>query len=79
MLLPRKEIFIPLESVRDISHPRGFLGKSRAADLLRVDFVNEAGENDACAWRVRSLQWRSAALKALRAGRVPSPAAWKRH
>jgi len=79
MLLPRKELFIPLDSIKEISHPRSFLGKSKARDLLRVDFVNEAGEEDACAWLVPSLQWWSDAISALRVGEEPPAPPWKHH
>jgi hypothetical protein len=74
MFLPRKEVFVALDSVAAISQPRTFLGKSKARELLRVDFVDEAGEEDACAWLVRSLQWWIESLEALKAGREPPPA-----
>ena len=77
MLLPRKSLFIPLGSIREISHPRSFLGKSKARDLLRVDYVNEAGEDDACAWLVPSLQWWNEAFAALQAGGTPPEAPLK--
>ena len=78
MLLPRKELFIPLDSIKEISHPRSFLGKSKARDLLRVDYVDDAGEEDACAWLVPSLQWWSEAIEALHAGGGPPAPPWKK-
>ncbi len=76
-LLPRTEILIPVGSVTGLSRPRSFLGKSRFKDLLRVDFVNEEGKSDACAWLLPSLDWWVAALEALRAGGEPPPAPWE--
>ena len=40
MLLPKKSLFVPVESIEGISQPRSFLGKSKARSLLRVDYVN---------------------------------------
>ncbi len=77
MLIPRKYLFIPLQSVRGVSNPRSFLGKTKARVLLRVDFVNEEGRDDACAWIVPSLQWWSEAVEALRRGEEPPPAPWR--
>ena len=68
---------MPVEAVREISDPRSFLGKSKAKKLLRVDFVNSAGEEDACAWLVPSLQWWMDALESMRSGKEPPPAPWK--
>ncbi len=73
MLLPRRALFIPLDSVRMVSYPRWFLGKSKAKALLRVDFINEAGEEDACAWLVRNPQWWGEAITALQKGKEPVP------
>lgn len=79
MLIPRKELFVPLASIKDISQPRSFLGKTKLRYLLRVDFVNEEGGDDAGAWLVPSLQWWSEAIAALRTGGEPPPAPRKRH
>lgn len=77
-LLPRTEIFIPRDSILDISRPRSFLGKTRFKDLLRVDFADGEGRKDACAWLVPSLEWWVDALKTLRTGEEPPAAPWKR-
>lgn len=74
MLLPRRHLFIPLASVRGTSRQRSFLGKTKFRELLRVDFVNDRGEEDACAWLVPSLDWWLEAVEALRSSRVPPPA-----
>lgn len=72
MLAPRRALFIPREAVRGVSNPRWFLKKSKAKELLRVDFVNDRGEEDAAAWLVRDLGWWSDAVSALRSdGNVP--------
>ncbi|MBC7247219.1 MAG: hypothetical protein H5T73_05520 [Actinobacteria bacterium] len=71
MLLPRRYLFIPLASVRAVSRPRSFLGKTRAGELLRVDFADDEGREDACAWLVPSPEWWTEALHALRAGGEP--------
>ena len=74
MLAPAKTLFIPLASIRGISHPRWFLKKSKARELLRVDFINAGGEEDAAAWLVRDLLWWDRAITALRdGGTVPAP------
>jgi hypothetical protein len=68
MLLPRRSRFIPLAAIRDLSHPRWFLGKTKAKELLRVDFINRDGNEDACAWLVRFPRWWGEAITALREG-----------
>ncbi|MDY6796528.1 MAG: hypothetical protein SWK76_14810 [Actinomycetota bacterium] len=73
MLIPRKHLFIPLASVREISHPRWFKGRSKARELLRVDFTGQAGERDAAAWLVPHREWWKEAILSLREGREPSP------
>ena len=77
MLIPGKELFVPLDSIKGTSQPRSFLGKTKMRDLLRVDFVNAEGRDDAGAWLVPSLQWWSEAVEALRRGKEPSPPSWK--
>lgn len=72
MLAPRKYLFIPLDSIREVSHPRWFLGKTKARTLLRVDFVNREGEKDAAAWIVPHYRWWGEAITDLRAGGKPA-------
>ncbi len=64
-LAPDLEITIPLESIRKISTPRSFLGKSIFRPLLRVDFVTRQGQDDAAAWYVRDLECFYAGLRDL--------------
>jgi hypothetical protein len=78
MLTPAKYVFVSLDSITGVSQPRSFLGKTKAKVLLRVDFTGGAGEDDAGAWLVRSLDWWTEALEALRSGVEPPPAPWKR-
>jgi hypothetical protein len=72
MLLPRRSLFIPLASIKTLSCPRWFLGKSKAKELLRVDFIDEGEIEDACAWLVRNPQWWGEAITALQEGKEPS-------
>ncbi len=74
MLTPQRTLFIPRESIRAVSHPRWFLKKTKSRDLLRVDFLGAAGEEDAAAWIVRDLPWWDEAIAALQAGDPIIPA-----
>ena len=71
MLAPRKTLFIPIDSIREVSHPRWFLGKSKARKLLRVDFFDQEGEKDAAAWLVPHHEWWGKAILVMRAGMEP--------
>jgi hypothetical protein len=68
MLAPSKSLFISIDSIRDVSHPRWFLGKSKARKLLQVDFFNQKGEKDAAAWLVPHYEWWGKAILDMRAG-----------
>lgn len=52
---PKREISIDLPSIRGTDTPRSFLGKTKVAPLLQVNFTNERGEEDAAAWLVGDL------------------------
>ncbi len=56
MLVPRREVIIPLERINSIKTPRSFLGKSKGGKLLQLDYTNETGGEDAAAWMVSGLQ-----------------------
>lgn len=73
---PGRKIAV-LASIEDVSLPRSFLGKTKAKDLLRVDFKDEPGGEDACAWLVPSLPWWEEAIAALREGKEPPTPPWK--
>jgi hypothetical protein len=55
MYLPQKSLVIDRANIKAISTPRSFLGKSKLIQLLRVDFINAEGNEDAAAWAVRDL------------------------
>jgi hypothetical protein len=47
---------IPYASILAIETPRSFLGKSQVVKLLCVEFRDDAGAEDAIAWRVHDLE-----------------------
>ncbi len=71
MLLPRRSLCIPLASVEEVSYPRWFLRRYKGGDLLRVDFIGEKGDRDACAWLLKDPQAWGRAIAALREGGQP--------
>jgi hypothetical protein len=64
MWVPRKELRIPRGQVTAVERTRSHLGKTIFRDLLRVRFVNDAGQPDSVAWYVRNLPEWDAALSA---------------
>lgn len=61
LLLPGRELSIPLTSITGVSTARSFLGKSVGRELLVVEFTGEDGTPDAAAWSVADLpRWRAA-------------------
>jgi hypothetical protein len=64
--VPSREFRIPFEAIQSIENPTSFLGKWQGVPLLRINFVNESGQADAMAWRLRDL---GAAQKAVEEGR----------
>ncbi len=71
MLFPRRYIFIPLNSVRQVSIVNSFMGKTKGKGILRVDFYGDEGADDACSWLVSSLEWWTQALNSLLSGNQP--------
>jgi hypothetical protein len=61
--LPRKEFHVPLSTIQSIETPTSFLGKTNFRKLLKVDFRNDAGQNDAIAWLVPDLEGTKQALE----------------
>jgi hypothetical protein len=53
MLLPSREVRIPLSMIKSVSHPRSHAGRSVGRRLLRVDFEDDSGQTDAAGWYVR--------------------------
>ena len=63
--VPRKEYKIPVSSIRKVSTPRSFNGKSVLAPLLCVEYRTESGD-DAIAWALpHAKQWKDAIEKRL--------------
>ena len=52
MLLPRRELLVPLSSITAVETPKSFLGKTKGRKLLKVDFRNDTGGTDSAAWLV---------------------------
>lgn len=48
--LPKKDIIIPLENVKNIERVNKFLGKKKKEELLKIDFDNYQGNFDSAAW-----------------------------
>ncbi|OPL18393.1 MAG: hypothetical protein AVO35_06000 [Candidatus Aegiribacteria sp. MLS_C] len=58
MLLPRRELTIPLRDIVSISTPGSFLGRSRRMKLLQIDFHSADAGEDSAAWLVGDLdEW----------------------
>lgn len=58
MLLPAKELRIPLSSVTSVETVSSFLGKSKLRKLFKVNFRNSQTAEDAAAWLVNEPeQW----------------------
>ena len=55
LLLPRREVTIPLESIRSVETPRSHLGKTVGMRLLKVTFSDDQGQEDSAAWWVNDL------------------------
>jgi hypothetical protein len=56
MLLPRKEILVPLRNIVSVETPGSFLGKTKGRKLLKIDFRNDTGGTDSAAWLVDHLE-----------------------
>jgi hypothetical protein len=50
-----REFRIPLSAIQSIENPSKFLGKWQGVPLLQINFLNESGQSDAMAWRLRDL------------------------
>ncbi|MBW1719980.1 MAG: hypothetical protein JRJ43_10555 [Deltaproteobacteria bacterium] len=61
--VPKKEYKIPISSIRNVSMPRSFNGKSVLAPLLCVNYDTEYGE-DSIAWALKDAKkWKEAIEK----------------
>ncbi len=50
-----RELRIPLTAIQSIENPTSFLGKWQGVPLLKINFLEDNGQADAMAWRVRDL------------------------
>jgi hypothetical protein len=50
-----KEFRIPLSAIQSIENPTSFLGKWQGVPLLKINFLDDSGQADAMAWRLRDL------------------------
>ena len=62
MWIPRRELRIPRDRITTVERARSHLGKRIGRDLLRVRFLDDAGDSDSVAWFVRNLPAWEAAL-----------------
>lgn len=59
-----KELSIPLASITGVETPKIFLGRTKMRPLLKVNFKNKDGNDDAAAWLLKNLpHWQSAIEK----------------
>lgn len=56
MLIPSREIRIPLKDITKIDNPKWHLKKTRNRPLLKVYFINKNRKEDSAAWQVRELE-----------------------
>lgn len=64
MLMPKKELHIPISSISQVETPKSFLGKSKFMPLLKVEYKDDKGQTDAAAWLVKDLSaWKEAIEK----------------
>lgn len=63
--LPKREFWIPLNSITAIEMPRSHLGKSKLRPLLKVVFQNEQDQRDSMAWLVADPYTLKKALEAI--------------
>ncbi len=55
LLMPRKEICIPVKQIVAITSEASFLGKSKFKPLLVIQFKDRAGNIDSAAWLIHDL------------------------
>jgi hypothetical protein len=66
LLIPRREFRIPLASIQAIETVSSHLGKTVGRPLLKVVFLNEAGQNDSIAWYVPDVEGLKQAIESAR-------------
>ncbi|MFX1455548.1 MAG: hypothetical protein ACFFDB_09270 [Promethearchaeota archaeon] len=55
MWKPKRDLTIPVKAIIKIENPKSHLHRSVFKPLLKVNFINEKGNNDSAAWFVSSL------------------------
>lgn len=65
-----REFRIPFSAIQSIENPSSFLGKWQGVPLLKINFLNDNGEADAIAWRVRDLSGVQRVIEEARASAV---------
>ncbi|TFF93502.1 MAG: hypothetical protein EU544_05790 [Promethearchaeota archaeon] len=56
MWVPKKILSVPLNSIKKVTTTRHHLKKVKFVDLLKIEFVNEEGNDDSVAWWVKEVQ-----------------------
>jgi hypothetical protein len=51
-----REYRIPLSAVQRVENPSSFLGKTNFRPLVKVVFLNDAGQSDSIAWLVPDVE-----------------------
>ncbi len=61
MWLPQRVTTIPRAAFRSVELTKWHLGKTKGMEMVKLHFVNEAGDDDSVAWIVRDKDaWRQA-------------------
>ena len=68
MLIPERELRVPVRSIESIEKVRSHLGKTKNVPLLRIGFRNSENLPDSVAWAVRDVDGWIKALEEMRAG-----------
>lgn len=56
--VPKKRLTIPIRSISHVSSVKAFNGKTRFRPLLKIEFTDEIGQQEAGGWLVTNLdQW----------------------
>jgi len=58
LLVPRRELRIPINLITKVEKVKWFLSKSHGRPLMKVSFTNNSGFEDSVAWQIVDLdQW----------------------
>ena len=73
LAVPNRTLSIPLESITGTHKAKKFLGKLIVGvSLLVVEFTNEGGRPDACAWAISEADQRKALIDSALVGKRPA-------